>query len=225
MTKIEFSPIGLLSWTLALLLVAGPGLARAEDLSKLDLTGDWYVLVHYKDSRSEDKSITKFKDFAWSIEAGENKLTIQSYPYVVFDKGSEELRRFAMRSHQVWQPEGGVLDALRTNLDVASRAMKSKRLKGNHEKGFASPPPMGSGGAMTMSFTQIWKIAFLPEKVRILVTDSLSGGSEMLGEMEEAIIYEITDKTPEGDLIGRYSEDTKQGSLRLIRSKERRVVK
>ena len=38
--------------------------ARAEDLSKLDLSGEWYVLLHYKDARSEDKSITDFKDFA-----------------------------------------------------------------------------------------------------------------------------------------------------------------
>ena len=73
--------------------------ARADDLSKLDLTGEWYVLVHYKDARSEDKSITDFKDFGWSIEQSADKLSVEEYPYVLFDEGTEEVRRVAMRAH------------------------------------------------------------------------------------------------------------------------------
>src|SRR5512147_886806 len=87
--------------------------ARAEEPSKLDLTGEWYVLIHFKDSRSEDKALTSFKDFGWSIQQEPGKLTVEEFPYVFFDEGTEEVRRAAMRGHTPWQPEGIVLDHLR----------------------------------------------------------------------------------------------------------------
>ena len=55
----------------SLLLITAPSSSTASDesnLSQVDLSGHWYVLIHYKDDRSEDPSITKFKDLAWSID-------------------------------------------------------------------------------------------------------------------------------------------------------------
>src|SRR5215831_18630230 len=78
------------------------GLARAGDLAKLDLTGEWYVLVHYKNAKSEDKSITDWKDLGWSMVQTGDSLTVQEFPYVMFDEGTEEVRRAAMRGHTPW---------------------------------------------------------------------------------------------------------------------------
>ena len=129
--------------------LAAPRFALAEDLSNLDLGGEWYVLLHYKDAKSEDKSITKFKDFAWSIRQRADALEIDEYPYVLFDEGTEEIRRASMRGHKPWQPEGLVLDELSKHVDVSTRAMRSKSLAGSTKSGMKSLAPEGSGGAGT----------------------------------------------------------------------------
>ena len=209
------------SMAVALLLLAGG--ARADDLRRIDLSGEWYVLLHYSDSRSRDAGLTKFKDFAWSIEQGEAKIAWKTNPYVIFDEGTEVTRRHKMRAHEPWQPEGMVLGLLRDHMDVSSRAETSKRLRGTSEQGFRSLPAIGGGGARTLTFSRDWTVTFAQDRVAIRVVDSL-GGSDLLGEMEEATLYEITEVSP-GELHGSYAEGMKSGTLRMIRSKERRVVK
>jgi len=205
--------------------LAGATIARGADLSDLSLAGEWYVLIHYKDARSEDKSITKFKDFAWSIRQEPTKLEIDEYPYVIFDEGSEEIRRAAMRGHKPWEPEGMVLDALRQHVDVSSRAMRSKQLEGSTKSGMKSPEPAASTGAATMSFVRNWDVTWSPAVVKISIVDSLSGGSAVLGDMEEAAVFEIKEQPSPDELRGTWSEGDRSGSLRMIRSKERRVLK
>ena len=198
--------------------------APGQDLRKLDLSGDWYVLVHYKDDRSEDKSITKFKDFAWSIEQTANTMTWEQYPYVMFDEDTELNRRHAMREHLAWQPEGSRLAALRRTVDVSSRAMTRKRMTGSVGEGFKSLPPLASGGFNTMTFTRNWDVRFEPQQIKIVVTDSLSGGGGLEG-MEESIVYSVKEIADDGELRGSYDEENKHGSFRMLRSAERRVVK
>jgi hypothetical protein len=217
-------PIGLIVLT-GCALLAAPRLALAEDLSNLDLNGEWYVLIHYKDASSEDKSITKFKDFAWSIRQQPASLELDEYPYVLFDEGSEEIRRADMRGHKPWQPEGLVLDALREHVDVSTRAMRSKKLDGSTKTGMKSLPPAGSSGGATMNFVRNWDMTWSPTLVRISIVDSLSGGSAILGGMEEASVFEIKERPSADELRGSWSEDDKSGSLRMIRAKERRVLK
>ena len=206
-------------------LLAAPRPARAEDLSNLDLGGEWYVLLHYKDSTSEDKSLTKFKDFAWSIRQTPEKLEIDEYPYVIFDEGSEEIRRAAMRGHKPWQPEGLVLDGVKAHVDVSTRAMRSKELAGSTGAGMKSPEPAASGAAGTMNFVRNWDISWSPTLVKITILDSLSGGSAAFGDIEEASVFEIVERPSPDELHGRWSEGNKSGSLRMIRAKERRVLK
>jgi hypothetical protein len=205
-------------------LFAGAARSTAADLSELSLAGEWYVLIHYKDASSEDKSLTKFKDFAWSIRQEPGKLEIDEYPYVIFDEGSEEIRRAAMRGHKAWAPEGMVLDALRQHVDVSSRAMRSKQLEGSTKTGMKSPEPAASSGA-TMNFVRNWDVTWSPAVVKISVVDSLSGGSAVLGDMEEAAVFEIKEQPSPDELRGTWSEGDRSGSLRMIRSKERRVLK
>jgi len=206
-------------------LLGAARLAPAEDLSNFDLSGDWYVLIHYKDASSEDKSITKFKDFAWSIRQQPAKLELDEYPYVLFDEGTEEIRRADMRGHKPWQPEGLVLDALLQHVDVSTRAMRSKLLEGSMQAGMKSQVPNESSGSGTMSFVRNWDVSWSPTLVKISVVDSLSGGSAMLGGMEEASVFEIKERPSAGELRGTWSEGDKSGSLRMIRAKERRVLK
>ncbi|MFI5316154.1 MAG: hypothetical protein ACHQ6T_10655 [Myxococcota bacterium] len=209
---------------LVTLLAVGARPVHAEDLSKLDLSGEWYVLIHYKDSRSEDKSITDFKDFGWSIKQEAGKLSVEEFPYVLFDEGTEEVRRVAMRGHTPWKPEGAVLDNLHEHMDVSSRAARKKQLSGDFAAGMKSDAESGAKSG-TMSFARNWTVSWSPAKVTIKIVDSLGSGNSMLGEMEEASVFEITDRPAPDELGGTWSEGEKSGSLRLIRAKERRVVK
>jgi hypothetical protein len=213
-----------LSLLVACAWLAGSASADAADLSKLDLSGEWYVLIHYKDASSEDKSITKFKDFAWSIRQSPTGLEIDEYPYVIFDEGTEEIRKGAMRGHKPWQPEGIVLDAVREHVDVSTRAMRQKQLSGSTASGMKSSEAAASGGT-TMNFSRNWDIAWAPASVTIKIVDSLSGGSAMLGEMEEAAVFTIKEQPSAEELRGTWTEGDRSGSLRMIRAKERRVLK
>ena len=206
----------------ALCLTSGP--AAAEDLSKLDLTGEWYVLLHYKDDRSEDLSIVKFKDFAWSVKQHDKKIVWGTYPYVLFHEDLELVRRESMTSHNAWEPSPGVWSRIREKIGVSSRASTRKTLRGSRADGFESLPPMQGGSAGTITFSRDWKVTFAPERVRIQITDSLSGGGG-LGGMEDSIVYEITERVADDELQGTYEESHKRGTLRMVRSEKREVVK
>ena len=199
--------------------------ASTSDFTRLDLTGDWYVLVHYKDDRSEDESIVKFKDFAWSIEQTANTLTWEEYPYVLFRAELELQRRHAMINHIAWAPDDAVVLKLREKgVDVSSRAMKRKRMKGSVGQGFESLAPLVSGGLNTMTFSRTWKVEFEEERIRIEIIDALSGGAG-LGSMEGATVLQILERAGPNELRGKYDEETRHGTIRLIRAAKRNVIK
>jgi hypothetical protein len=92
------------------------------------------------------------------------------------------------------------------------------------EKGWKSLAPLGSGGLNTMSFTRNWDVGFKPDKISIVIVDSLSGATG-LGGIEESTTFEVTQRVSPGELRGTYEEGTKRGTFRMVRSAERRVVK
>lgn len=197
---------------------ASPG--AAEDFSKIDLTGEWYVLVQYKDDRSEGDDIKKFEDFAWSIKQEDKKITWEYFPYVMFFEDLELVRRDAMRNHKGWEPTPGLWSRIRESIQVSSRAASKKTLRGSREKGYESLPPMQAGGANLISFSRDWKVDFTPARVRIRITDSLSGGSGMEG-IEDSVVYEISERVAHDELRGTYREPHKSGTIRMVRTRER----
>ncbi len=214
----------LLGIPLFLLLVAAVEADEAQlDFRQLDLSGEWYVLIHYQDQRSEDKSITKFKDFAWSIRQTPEGLVWESYPYVLFNEELELIRRHAMLEHLPWEPDPGVWDQIRQTIRVSARAMTQKRLRGSQEEGYKSKPPR-AGGLGTLTFSRDWDVTFSESQIRIQVVDSLSGTQGLVG-MEEATVFEIGERVAPDELRGRWREGSRQGSFRMVRARERKVVK
>ncbi len=215
-----------ITWVLATASAPSRGAegdSPGTDFGDVALSGDWYVLIHYKDDDSVDKSITKFRDLVWSIEQTPNTMTWEEYPYVMFSGDVEMYRRHAMKEHLPWEPNESSWKRIRESVDVSSRAMKRKRLTGSVGKGYESLPPLTTGGLNTMTFTQSWRIRFEKERIRIEIVDSLGGiGFE---EMEGATRYEITERKAPDELRGRFDRDTLHGTFRMVRSKERKVVK
>ena len=150
-------------------------------------------------------------------------MTLEEYPYVVFSEDAELYRRHAMREHLPWEPDKSTWDRLRDEIRVSSRAMKRKRLTGSVEEGFSSLPPIRTGGFNTMSFSTTWRVTFGSETVRIESVDALGGAG--LDGMEGATLYAITARPGPDELTGRFDRDTLHGTFRMVRSKERKVVK
>ena len=216
----------LLGITLCLLLAdAAPAAdgGAGHDFRRLDLSGEWYVLIHYKDDRSQDKSITKFKDFAWSIQQTPGRLIWEAYPYVLFSDELELIRRHAMLEHLPWEPDEGVWKRIREKIDVSSRAMTKKRLRGSVQEGFRSKP-LRAAGMGTLTFSRDWDVTFSESQIRIQVVDSLSGTQGLAG-MEEATVFEIRERVAPDQLRGQWREGSRQGSFRMVRARERKVVK
>jgi hypothetical protein len=199
------------------------GEASPADLSGVDLSGEWYVLIHFKDDDSTDKSIVKFRDHAWSIEQTANTITWEEYPFLVFPEEQKLQRRHAMIEHLAWEPNARWWARLRESIEVSSRAMKRKRLTGAAKEGFASLPPLDTGGFKTMTYTENWRVQFEEKRIRIEIIDSL-GGVGFEG-MEGATVYQITERAASDEFRGRFDRDTWHGTFRMVRAKERKVVK
>ncbi len=200
---------------------ADPVADPAVDLSQVDLTGHWYILIHYKDDRSEDKSITKFKDTVWSIEQQGEKIKITSYPYVFFGEGDELVRRASMMEHIAWMPDERVWAEVREFVRVSERGAKVKTLRGSRETSFESNPSGGGFGMNTLTFSQNWKLTMAPELIKMEITDSLSGTGGLAG-MDETIVYQFLERVAADEFRGRYDDPTRHGKLWAVRSKERR---
>jgi hypothetical protein len=194
------------------------------DFRRIDLSGEWYVLIHFKDKQSEDKSITKFKDFAWSVKQSDKWIEWEKYPYVLFSEGVEVIRRHAMTEHLPWEPEELTWQSIREAVGVSSRAMSKKRLEGSVEEGFRSAPAAGAGGANVITFSRNWDVTFEKSRIRIQIIDSLSGSSGLAG-MDEATVFEIDQAVGAGELRGKWLEGTKYGTFRMVRAQGRKVLK
>ncbi len=209
---------------LALALLASPLRAADADFAQADLNGAWYVLIHYTDARAENKDAKRFKDFAWTIEQTANTITWEYYPFVFFGEDSEQVRRHAMKQATAWEPSASDWAAVRSAVDVSSRALQRKRMTGSTSQGFKSLAPLGSGGLNTLSFSRNWDVSFKPDRISIVILDSLSGSGGLEG-MEEAISYDINERVSADEYRGTYAEGEKRGTLRMVKSAERRVVK
>ena len=195
--------------------------SEAESLKSVDLSGDWYVLIHYKDSKSQNPSITKFKDFAWSIQQSADRIEWEHYPYVIFGEELELARRHAMTEHLAWEPDDATWQKIRKSIRVSSRAKTKKKLRGGIEAGYESGST-GGGGLNTLTFSRHWSVGFQDAKITVKVVDSLSGG-EGLASMEEATVYEIVERKSSDELRGTWREGSRKGQLRMVRSQNRRV--
>jgi hypothetical protein len=213
-----------LALTVAAAFLLGAGAENGDDLTRIDLSGDWYVLIHYKDKRSKDKSITKFKDFAWSVKQSEGRIEWKRYPYVLFSEGVEVVRRHAMTEHLPWEPDELTWQSIKKSVGVSSRAMGKKRLVGSVAEGFKSRSSAGGAGANVMTFSRDWDVTFEPARIQIRIIDSLSGGAGLAG-MDETTVFEIDHALAPGELRGKWREGTRNGTFRMVRARGLKVLK
>ena len=204
----------------AVLMLAAP--VATADMTELDLSGNWYVIVDYKDAKSTDKSITKFRDFVWTVKQGQKRIEWRTYPYVLFDEDTEGIRRHAQMEHLHWEPTERLWGKIREKVEVGSRAATRKTLIGSVAEGFSSESPE-TAGLNTLSFTRDWKVKFSAKTVRIQIVDSLSGGVG-LESMDEATVFALQRTEGPDEIRGTWREGSKRGTFRMVRSAEREII-
>jgi len=200
----------------AALLLAAP--ARAGDL---DLLGTWHVLVHYKDSQTNNPDFERWEDRIWALQMEGSRLRWSQYPIVVFrdDSGRFERtgRQYARIVHY-WEPNAAQLADIRSGLEINPRGSKSKALRGSDAEGWASGAPIQAFSASTLTYTETWRIED-PRGLPVFTIEESLGGARA-ESLEGLTEYRTAAVEPGGDsLRGTYNRDgARVGTFRMMRA-------
>ncbi|MCG8590025.1 MAG: M23 family metallopeptidase [Proteobacteria bacterium] len=213
---------GALAGLAALGCIAGGAAAEAE----LDLSGTWYVLVHYQDSATANPDVWRWEDRIWRFEAKGSRLQWTELPIVVFSDDSGRFERVAGRTARVleaWEPNAAQLAEIRDGLQVNSRGAKRKRLRKNDD-GWASQGAMRVQSASVIGYQENWSITGPPARP-VFARDDLMG-SGRTQSMEGRTQYATTEVAEDGNRIaGDYARDgTRVGRFQLIRAGETKAL-
>jgi hypothetical protein len=211
---------------LALGLVLGLGAgtwahaARAAAFDLLDLKGTWYVLVHYKDSASNNPDLERWQDRIWVFEPSGSRLKWIEYPIVVFDDESGRFERTNAqygRVMQFWEPNPGQLDQISSGLSINPRGSKTKTLRGSAAEGWRSRGPIAAMSANTLTYTEIWSVEGLGGLPVFRMEESLGGARAET--LEGVTLYQTAEITPSGELRGTFNRDgSRIGTFRAMRA-------
>ena len=206
------------------LLLAALAPAQALAIGAGDLVGAWHVLVHFKDSGTENPDAKRWEDRIWVFEMAGDQLRWTDYPIVVFDDDSGRFENIggnrASRVLDYWEPNAAQQEQISAGLAINSRGSRSKSLSGSDTKGWSSARRGGAGykSSRFITYEETWNIDGLPDKPRFERQDSMgSGGSE---DFEGRTLYETTSIEAGGDVLrGNFDRDgTRKGTFRLART-------
>ncbi len=208
-------PRGLLVLCVLLLAVAA---SRAE---ALDLSGTWYVLVHYKDDTTAKPEALRWEDRIWVFQQEGGDLVWKDYPIVVFqddDGRFERSRRGYSRVVAPWEPNAGQLEQIRSGLEVNARGAKTKTLAGSDAAGWRTKARAQPQSAGYITYLESWAIEN-PGGKPVFGRQEVLGASSM--ESLEGGTRFTTQSIGENgaELRGTYERDgTRHGTFRMMRA-------
>lgn len=202
-----------------LLLLALLGAAPAAFAQAVDLTGTWYVLVHYTDSVSGKPDAMRWEDRIWVFDKAPDRLEWKDYPIVVFDDDEgrfERSRRGYSRVIAAWEPSPAQRENIAKGLHINTRGSKSKTLAGSDAAGWKSVASAQPQSANVMTYTETWGVKDAASKPVFLRNESL--GSAMMDTLEGGTVYK-TESVADGELRGSFDRDgTRKGTFRMVRA-------
>jgi hypothetical protein len=193
-------------------------MARAEGV---DLTGTWYVLVHYKDDVSGKPDAVRWEDRVWVFDRSGDKLEWKDYPIVVFqdDEGRfERSRRGYSRVVGAWEPDPGQLAQIKSGLEINERGSKKKTLVGSDAAGWKSVASEQPKAANYVTYSETWAVKDAASKPAFARNESL--GSAGMESMEGGTLFKTDSVADAGaELRGSFERDgTRHGSFRMLRA-------
>jgi hypothetical protein len=195
--------------------------AAASRAEAVDLSGTWYVLVHYKDDATAKPEVMHWEDRVWVFQQEGGDLVWKDYPIVVFhdDEGRfERSRRGYSRVVAPWEPSAGQLEQIRSGLEVNTRGAKTKTLAGSDTTGWHSKAKAQPQSAGYITYSESWSVED-PGGKPVFGRQDVLGASSM--EALEGGMRFTTQSVSEngGELRGTYERDgTRHGTFRMMRA-------
>lgn len=214
-----------LAWT----VLASAALADAETAAEVDLQGDWYVLIHYRDSAEGGADVQHWDDRIWRFERQGSRLRWTEYPLAIFeDKAgrfeSVDEHRMA-RSQRFWTPSDQQREEIREGLATRSEASRTKSLRGSDSRGYESTGGLRASSASAIGYSEQWRID--DPKGLPSFTQSASMSSARSDTLEGVTSYRVTKVEEDGALlVGRFQRDEhRSGEFRMLRTGTARIEK
>lgn len=216
---------GLRSLCLALAIATVLGLSlsgRSAHAEPLDLTGTWFVLIHYRDPGTANPDATRWKDFVWVFTQRGSRLEWTQYPIVVFDDDSGRFETLGdnPRSRVLagWEPDAAQLQTLADGPQVNPRGKGTKSLRGSDAQGWKSVSRMVATSASVLGYQENVSIEGLNDLPRFVREDVV--GNALSSSKGGGTRYEVESVEQGGQqLRGRYERDGRQkGTFRMWRT-------
>ncbi len=204
-------------WIAAVALSIHPAAAQAE----VDLLGTWYVLIHYRDSATNNPDFDRWLDRIWQFEKKGSRIQWTEYPIVVFQDQAGRFERFrGVRSRVLayWEPNANQRSQIQAGLEINSRGSKTKSLRGSPKKGYRSTSRMRAQSASVIGYVENWSVEDLQTNPVFTFDDIM--GSGRTESMEGRTRYTTTAVGDDGNLLeGTFNRDgTRIGTFQLIRA-------
>lgn len=206
---------------LAVLLAVGGASGATAFESPEDLLGDWYVLVHYRDSGAEDPQQPLWDDEIWRIAPSGGRLSWTLYPHVALrdDEGRFETLPSGVEARTTvhWSPSPSQLTEIRGALQLDDHESRTKSLRGSSQAGWRSAEATRAASASMIAYQESWSIRG-PAGARELVRQVVFEAART-DRLEGRTVYTIRESRDGGDeFTGDYSRDGREvGEFRMLR--------
>ena len=217
---LRFLPASCLAISLAL--------APASALATVDLTGTWFVLIHYRDSMTANPDSDRWEDKVWRIEKKGSRLQWTEFPIVHFNDGSGRFGRVGRnpraRMLHKWEPNEAQMEEILAGPQVNSRGSKVKSLRGSPKRGYKSSNQSRTMSALTVGYQETWSIDE-PAALPVFTRDDALGTESALATKSDSVVsgrtrYATLEISEDGNVLtGTYGRDeNKRGTFQLIRA-------
>ena len=152
---------------LVLLILAAWG-ARSESSPSVvpsipDLSGQWYVLIHYRDLGGAELGPVLWDDEVWRFAQGPTGIRWTRYPHVAFEDETGRVERLSSgeegRTTGPWRPNQSQRSEIEAGLELDDFERTEKWLRGSAKGDYRSQASPRSASASAVSFVAEWSIA------------------------------------------------------------------
>jgi len=212
---------GVALWLVALLLAPLTPRADSEPAGvPAAPLGDWYVLIHYRDTEASADAPRQWDDEIWRIEVEGAGLRWTLFPHPKFRDGSGRWETLPggdeARSLGAWKPNGEQRKEIAAGLDYGLQDERSKRLKPAGKEAWASPGQPRIASASGVGYHERWRIEAGEPGLRFSRLASMASGRAV--GMEAGTRFEARESLRQGrERRGEYNRDgERQGEFQMF---------
>ena len=127
-----------------------------------NLSGHWYVLIHYRDSSGLEPGPVLWDDEVWRFAQGPAGIRWTRYPHVAFEDETGRVERLSSgeegRTIGPWRPNQSQRSEIEKGLELDHFERTEKWLRGSAKGDYRSQASSRSASASAVSFVAEWSI-------------------------------------------------------------------